>query len=153
MFRVKITSLVPTMMTPMSLYLCFNFLSDWVYLFLFFANPVLIWACFAQGGTARHTFLISASGFSFPIAERDPSPRGTCLKAFHWSVKVSWRGPKWTWLVEFSEINAVFCNQTRTFIGGRINQEVIKNTNRYKVIKLYAIRQRWLKRIAGKKIN
>ena len=50
--------------------------------------------------------------------------------------------PEMTWLVEFSEMNAIFCNQTWTFIGGRINQEVIKNTNRYKVIKLCAFRQR-----------
>ena len=38
-------------------------------------------------------------------------------------------------------MNAVFCNQTWTFIGGQINQEVIKDRNKHKVIKLYAIRQ------------
>ena len=53
----------------------------------------------------------------------------------------SWRCPKWSWLVEFGEIKAVFCIQTCTFIGGQINQEVIKDRNKHKVIKLYAIRQ------------
>ena len=38
-------------------------------------------------------------------------------------------------------MNAAFCNQTQTFIGGRINQEIIKNRNKHEVIKLYAIRQ------------
>ena len=41
---------------------------------------------------------------------------------YTWFWKVSWRGPKWSWLVEFSEMNAIFCNQTQTFIGGQINQ-------------------------------
>ena len=41
-------------------------------------------------------------------------------------VPFSWRGPKWSWLVEFSEMHAIFCNQTQTLIGGQINQEVIK---------------------------
>ena len=42
-------------------------------------------------------------------------------------VLFSGRRPKWTWLVEFSELNAVFCNQEQTFIGTQINQELIKS--------------------------
>ena len=53
------------------------------------------------------------------------------------TVMLSWRRPKWIWLVEFSELNAVFRNQEQTFIGTRINQELIKS----KVIKLFTIRQ------------
>ena len=35
-------------------------------------------------------------------------------------------------------MNAVFCNQARTFIGGQSNQELIKSNQ---TDKLYAIRQ------------
>ena len=38
-------------------------------------------------------------------------------------------------------MNAIFCNQARTFIGGQSNQELIKGNQTKKVIKLYAIRQ------------
>ena len=58
-----------------------------------------------------------------------------------------------TWLIEFSRMNAVVHNQTWTFMGGQIVQEIIKNTNKHKVIKLYAIRQRWIKTMAGKMAN
>ena len=50
-------------------------------------------------------------------------------------------------------MNAVFCNQSRTFIGGRSNQELIKSNQTEKVIKLFAIRLSNLKWIARKKIN
>ena len=53
------------------------------------------------------------------------------------TVMLSWRRPKWILLVEFSKLNAVFRNQEQTFIGTRINQELIKS----KVIKLFTIRQ------------
>ena len=52
-----------------------------------------------------------------------------------------WRCPKWSWLAEFSEMNAVLCNKSQTLIGGRSNQELIKGNQTKKVIKLYAIRQ------------
>ena len=58
-----------------------------------------------------------------------------------------------TWLIEFSRMNAVFHNQTWTFIEGQINHEIMKITNKHNVIGLYAIRQIWLKRIAGKMAN
>ena len=38
-------------------------------------------------------------------------------------------------------MNAIFCNQARTCLGERSNQELIKGNQTQKVIKLYAIRQ------------
>ena len=38
-------------------------------------------------------------------------------------------------------MNAIFRNQTRKFIGGQSNQELIKRESTQNEIKLYAIRQ------------
>ena len=72
-----------------------------------------------------------------------------CLKVYQWegqsrrilAFHVSWRGLKWSWLVEFIEMNAVFRNQLQTFIGGRVNQNQSRIIKADKVIKLFTIRQ------------
>lgn len=47
------------------------------------------------------------------------------------ALKVSRRSPKWTWRVEFVELNSAFSLESEQFLGGQINQRYLRWSSEY----------------------